>query len=322
MEPIIPPVDRASIESELTPERFLRHTNKGDNLLYVVDAHCAPNTMLEIGRLREEAFRQAGGGTGQPYDIDEFDTMPEPCRQLVVWDPHAREILGGYRFITGDRIDMSSGVPRIATAHLFRFSERFLKEILPDTLELGRSFVAVGYQSSKAGTKALFALDNLWDGLGALTVVYPHIKYLFGKVTMYPAFGRENLDLILGFLNKHFPDADELVRPIHPIVTKAMSPEVQQKVSGGNYKEDYRILNRLIREKGLNIPPLVNAYMSLSPTMRVFGTAVNDEFGDVEESGIFLTISEILQEKKDRHINTYKENARSLATQKEEISHG
>ena len=322
MEPIIPPVDRASIESELTPERFLRHTNKGDNLLYVVDAHCAPNTMLEIGRLREEAFRQAGGGTGQPYDIDEFDTMPEPCRQLVVWDPHAREILGGYRFITGDRIDMSSGVPRIATAHLFRFSERFLKEILPDTLELGRSFVAVGYQSSKAGTKALFALDNLWDGLGALTVVYPHIKYLFGKVTMYPAFGRENLDLILGFLNKHFPDADELVRPIHPIVTKAMSPEVQQKFSGGNYKEDYRILNRLIREKGLNIPPLVNAYMSLSPTMRVFGTAVNDEFGDVEESGLFLTISEILQEKKDRHINTYKENARSLATQKEEISHG
>ena len=161
MEPIIPPVDRASIESELTPERFLRHTNKGDNLLYVVDAHCAPNTMLEIGRLREEAFRQAGGGTGQPYDIDEFDTMPEPCRQLVVWDPHAREILGGYRFITGDRIDMSSGVPRIATAHLFRFSERFLKEILPDTLELGRSFVAVGYQSSKAGTKALLALANL-----------------------------------------------------------------------------------------------------------------------------------------------------------------
>ena len=307
MEPIIPPVDRDAIESELTPERFLRHTNKGDNLLYVVDAHCAPNTMLEIGRLRETAFRQAGGGTGKGYDIDEFDTMPEPCRQLIVWDPHAREILGGYRFITGDKIDMSTGVPKIATAHLFRFSERFLTEILPDTLELGRSFVSVGYQSSKAGTKALFALDNLWDGLGALTVVYPRIKYLFGKVTMYPAFGRENLDLILGFLNKHFPDMEELVRPIRPLYSKAMTPEIQARLSGGNYKEDYKILNRIIREKGLNIPPLVNAYMSLSPTMRMFGTAVNDEFGDVEESGIFLTISEILQEKKERHIETYKE---------------
>ncbi len=307
MEPIIPPVDRDAIESELTPERFLRHTNKGDNHLYVVDAHCAPNTMLEIGRLRETAFRQAGGGTGKSFDIDEFDTMPEPCRQLIVWDPHEREILGGYRFITGDKIDMSTGMPRIATAHLFKFSARFLKEILPNTLELGRSFVSVGYQSSKAGTRALFALDNLWDGLGALTVVYPHIKYLFGKVTMYPAFGRENLDLILGFLNKHFPDPEELVRPIRPIATNAMSPAVQALLSGENYKEDYKILNRLIREKGLNIPPLVSAYMSLSPTMRMFGTAINDEFGDVEESGIFLTISEILQEKKERHIETYKE---------------
>ena len=206
MEPIIPPVERDAIEKELTPERFLRHTNKGDNLLYVVDAHCAPNTMLEIGRLREAAFRQAGGGTGKGFDIDEFDIMEVPCQQLIVWDPQAREILGGYRFITGDKIDMAGGMPKIATAHLFKFSDRFINEILPDTLELGRSFVSLGYQSSKAGTKALFALDNLWDGLGALTVVYPHIKYLFGKVTMYPAFGRENLDLILGFLNKHFPD--------------------------------------------------------------------------------------------------------------------
>lgn len=317
MEPIIPPVERAAIESELTPERFLRHTNKGDNELYVVDAHSAPNTMLEIGRLREIAFRQAGGGTGQPYDIDDYDTMPEPCRQLIVWDPQAREILGGYRFITGDKIDMSSGEPRIATAHLFKFSDHFIKDILPETLELGRSFVSVGYQSSRAGTKALFALDNLWDGLGALTVVYPHIKYLFGKVTMYPAFGRENLDLILGFLNKHFPDNEMLVRPINPISSSAMTPEVQAKFSGENYKEDYKILNRLIREKGLNIPPLVNAYMGLSPTMRVFGTAVNDEFGDVEESGIFLTISEILQEKKDRHINSYRKETNKQATKED-----
>ena len=107
MEPIIPPVERDAIEKELTPERFLRHTNKGDNLLYVVDAHCAPNTMLEIGRLREAAFRQAGGGTGKGFDIDEFDIMEVPCQQLIVWDPQAREILGGYRFITGDKIDMA-----------------------------------------------------------------------------------------------------------------------------------------------------------------------------------------------------------------------
>lgn len=311
MDPIIARVGRDDILKELTPNRFLRHTNKGDNELYVVDAYTAPNTMREIGRLREEAFRQAGGGTGLECDIDEFDTMPEPCRQLIVWDPAAQEIIGGYRFITGDKIDVSTGIPRIATSHLFRFSDTFVRDILPQALELGRSFVAPAYQSSRAGAKALYALDNLWDGLGALTVVYPHLKYLFGKVTMYPAFGRENLDLILGFLHKHFPDPDSLATPIRPIESNAMSPEVQRIFSGNDFREDYRILNSMIRRQGLNIPPLVNAYMSLSPTMRVFGTAVNDEFGDVEESGIFLTISEILDEKKKRHIDSYIESLAS-----------
>lgn len=307
MDPIIPPVDRDAIEEELTAERFLRHTNKGDNHLYVVDSFCAPNVMREIGRLREEAFRQSGGGTGLCCDIDEFDTMPEPCRQLIVWDPVEKVILGGYRFITGDKIDMSSGVPRIATSHMFEFSQKFLTEYLPYTLELGRSFVSLGYQSSKVGSKAIFALDNLWDGLGALTVKYPYIKYLFGKVTMYQGFGRRNLDLILAFLNKHFPDPEGLVWPINPVVSDASSPEIQKLLSGESFKEDYKILHRIIREQGLNIPPLVNAYMSLSPTMRMFGTAVNYEFGDVEESGIFLTVSEILDDKKKRHIETYKE---------------
>lgn len=307
MDPIIEPVERELIVNELTQERFLRHTNKGDNHLYVVDAHCAPNTMREIGRLREEAFRMAGGGTGKSCDIDEYDTMDEPCRQLIVWDPEAREILGGYRFITGDKVDITSGEPRIATAHIFEFSDNFIEQYLPYTLELGRSFVTIQYQNIRPGSKGLYALDNLWDGLGALTVVYPHIKYLFGKVTMYPAFGRGDLDLILGFLNKHFPDPDRLVWPKHPIETKAMSLEIQEKLCGKDYKEDYRILNHLIREKGHNIPPLVNAYMSLSPTMRMLGTAVNDDFGNVEESGILLTISEILEEKKERHIETYKE---------------
>lgn len=307
MEPIIQPIDRKLIINELTQERFLRHTNKGDNHLYVVDSHCAPHTMQEIGRLREEAFRLAGGGTGKKCDIDEFDIMPVPCRQLIVWDPKEKEILGGYRFITGDNMDMTAGIPRIATAHIFDFSEKFINDYLPLTLELGRSFVSVEYQNVRAGSKGLYALDNLWDGLGALTVVYPHLRYLFGKVTMYPAFGRDNLDLILGFLNKHFPDPDRLVWPKHPVETRAMSPEIQDKLSGKNYKDDYRILNHLIRKQGLNIPPLVNAYMSLSPTMRMFGTAVNDEFGNVEESGIFLTIEDIIAEKKERHIETYKE---------------
>ncbi|MCH5220552.1 MAG: GNAT family N-acetyltransferase [Muribaculaceae bacterium] len=305
-QPIIEQIDKELIKQELTPERFLRKTNKGGNEIYVIDAHTSPNVMREIGRLREITFRCAGGGTGKACDIDMYDTMMPPCKQLIVWDPEEELILGGYRFIVGDEIKIEpDGLPRIATAHMFDFSDKFIKEYLPYTLELGRSFVRLEYQSSKAGSKAIYVLDNLWDGLGALTVEYPRIQHLFGKVTMYPTYNRECRDMILYFLNKHFPDPDRLVWPREPLECDMDKEYLGQIFTGDSFKDDYRILNTHIREHGFNIPPLINAYMSLSPTMRVFGTAINDEFGDVEETGIFMSISEILEEKKRRHIETY-----------------
>lgn len=305
MQEIIPPVERELLASELTPEKMLRKSNKAENEIYIVDAFNAPHTMREIGRLRETAFREAGGGTGLECDIDEFDTMPVPCRQLIVWDPKAREIIGGYRFILGEDMEYVGGVPRIATSHMFRFSPEFVEKYLPNTLELGRSFVAPEYQHTRSNPKALYTLDNLWDGLGALTVVYPQIKYLFGKVTMYPAYGAYCRDLILGFLHKHFPDNEGLVWPITPLKTPEQIRKAMEVFTGESFRENYKILNRLVRENGRNIPPLVNAYMGLSPTMRMFGTAINPEFGEVEESGIFFEIADIFEEKKRRHIGTY-----------------
>lgn len=303
---IIDEVPVAQLEAELTAERLLRRTNKGNNEIYVLDGREAPAVMREIGRLRETAFRAAGGGTGKDCDIDCYDMMDPPCRQLIVWDPETKMILGGYRFIVGSDIRFESQLkPRIATSHMFDFSERFLREYLPHTLELGRSFVRVGYQSSHEAARSIYALDNLWDGLGALTVVYPEIRYLFGKVTMYPSYSVGCRNMILYFLHKHFPDTENLVTPRSPLDTHTDVAAMEQLFTGETFKEDYKILNKAIREQGYNIPPLVNAYMGLSPTMKVFGTAVNDEFGDVEETGIFFAISEIFEEKKQRHIGTY-----------------
>lgn len=305
MTPIIDKIDRNLIIDELTPDKFLRKTNKGDNEIYIVDAFNAPNTMREIGRLREIAFRQAGGGTGTECDIDEFDTMqPVPCSQMIVWNPEDKEIIGGYRFIVGNDIKIVDGVPHIATSHLFNFSDKFLKEFLPDTIELGRSFVTPAYQTTgQHSPHSIYALDNLWDGLGAIVMKHPNVKYLFGKVTMYPDYGIECRDMILGFMFKQFADPDNLVTPIKPLQTKALSDEIQGRYNGANFKENFKILNHFIREHGHRIPPLVNAYMALSPTMRMFGTAINDEFGNVEETGIFITISEILEDKKERHLS-------------------
>ena len=303
---VIPPVDTALLKAELTPDNQLRSSNKGGNIIYTFDGRSCPNLMREVGRLREITFRGAGGGTGKDCDIDAFDLMDPPCRQLIVWDPENEVIIGGYRYIIGPDIRLNpDGSPRLATSHLFRFSDSFIRDYLPYTIELGRSFVRTEYQSSRAGAKAIFALDNLWDGLGALTVIHPEMRYLFGKVTMYPEYSAKCRNMILYFMHKHFPDPDRLATPVNPLQTDIDVHEMRLLFQGATFAEDYRILNHAIRENGLNIPPLVNAYMSLSPTMKMFGTAVNDEFGDVEESGIFLDISEILEEKKKRHIDTF-----------------
>ena len=305
-EKIIDPIDIRLIEQELTPERFLRKTNKAGNEIYVIDAHNSPSVMREIGRLREIAFRHAGGGTGKDCDIDEFDTMTPACQQLLVWNPDAREIIGAYRYITGSNMQRdASGMPRIAMSHMFRFSQEFLDDYLPKTLELGRSFVRPEYQSSRVGSKGIFALDNLWDGLGALTVIHPEIEYLFGKMTMYTSYPIDCRNLLLAFLHLYFPDNEHLVTPINPLDTGRDLNDVATFFKGDDFKTDYKSLNTYIRSHGINIPPLVNAYMSLSPTMRMLGTAINHEFGDVEESGILIKIDEITDTKKSRHIDTY-----------------
>lgn len=314
MEDIIVPIDREALKAELTPERRLRTTNKSHNEIYIINWKNAPNVLKEIGRLREIAFRAAGGGTGKSLDLDEYDLMENPYQQLVVWDPEAEEILGGYRYILGDEVEFDSeGKPILATAHMFDFSPKFLKEYLPTTIELGRSFVTLEYQSSRAGAKGLFALDNLWDGLGALTVVKPNVKYFFGKMTMYPSYHRLGRDMILYFLKKHFSDKDGLITPTHPLKIEADENLLKQLFPYDTFKEDYKVLNTEVRKLGYNIPPLVNAYMSLSPTMRMFGTAINYGFGDVEETGILIAVDEILEEKRVRHIESYiKEHPEAL----------
>lgn len=314
MEDIIAPIDREVLKAELTPERRLRTTNKSHNDIYIINWKNAPNVLKEIGRLREIAFRAAGGGTGKSLDLDEYDLMENPYQQLVVWDPEAEEILGGYRYILGDEVEFDSeGKPILATAHMFDFSPKFLKEYLPTTIELGRSFVTLEYQSSRAGAKGLFALDNLWDGLGALTVVKPNVKYFFGKMTMYPSYHRLGRDMILYFLKKHFSDKDGLITPTHPLKIEADENLLKQMFPYETFKEDYKVLNTEVRKLGYNIPPLVNAYMSLSPTMRMFGTAINYGFGDVEETGILIAVDEILEEKRVRHIESYiKEHPEAL----------
>jgi hypothetical protein len=306
MQDIIAPIDRESIKKELTEEAFLRYTNNGNNEVYLVNHENAPNILKEIGRLRELTFRGAGGGTGLPCDLDESDVGPEAYDQLIVWNREDEEIIAGYRLIRCDKLSKNEhGTFNLSTAHYFHFSEKFIEEYLPKTIELGRSFVQPRYQPSVDNRKGLFSLDNLWDGLGAVVMMNPDIKYLFGKVTMYPHFNKEARDLLLYFMSVYFPDKDRLVWPIRPL-TYHNDPKVFEGIFDGlDYKEAYKVLNGRVRALGENIPPLVNTYMNLSLTMKVFGTALNDDFGEVEETGILINLQDVHDGKKDRHMSTF-----------------
>ncbi len=307
MKPVIYPVEREKLLDELTPDKFVRKTNKAGNEIYIFDALNSPNLMREVARIRELTFRTAGGGTGKEIDMDEFDISRDfPYQQLIVWDPKEMEILGGYRFIVcGDVPSNEKGEPKLATTELFRFSNKFKRDYLPYVIELGRSFVHPMYQSTRMGRKSLFALDNLWDGLGALTVDYPDIKYFFGKVTMYTSFNIEARNMILYFMRKYFRDTEALVQAYVPLRIDIDEERLSTLFSGNTYSEDYKILSRKVRDIGENIPPLVNAYMSLSPSMKAFETTINADFGGVEETAILIKIADVYEAKKIRHISTY-----------------
>lgn len=306
-EEIIPQVDRSAIESELTPERFVKRTNNGDNLIYIFSAHEAPNTMREIGRLREISFRDAGGGTGLEVDIDSFDNCEKPFLQLIVWNPEDRDIVGGYRFIHGrDLFFNENGQPLSPTAEIFHFSDRFIQNYLPKTIELGRSWVQPWYQPTNDFRKGIYSLDNLWDGLGGLITEYPDIEYFFGKITMYTDFNTQARDLILGFMKMYFPDDLGLVHPYPELVVhpETSFEKMRHHFKGDDYDQDYKALIRFVRHYGEQIPPMVNAYMNLTSTMKTFGTAVNPHFGGVEETGILVCIPDIYPEKKLRHVKS------------------
>ena len=306
MEKIIDPVDVNLIKAELTPDKKLRDTNKGGNEIYIIDWKDAPNTLREIGRLREITFRDSGGGTGKSVDLDEFDYMEFPYKQLIIWDPEAEAILGGYRFILGPDIRFGeNGQPLLSTSEIFRFSDKFLKEYLPNTIELGRSFVTPDYQSSKAGAKAIFSMDNLWDGLITLMVIHPNMTYFFGKVTIYEHFDPCARDLILYFLNKHFRAEEGLVTPLYPLEIEHDPRLMDLVLKDEGFKDDYKNLKDAVRRLGTNIPPLVNSYMNTSPSLKVFGTSHNIFFGGVLDTGFLVDFDDVYAEKKERHVKSY-----------------
>ena len=309
LPPIIDPVDINLLKSELNEKTFLRHTNRGNNEIYVVNNEVAPNVLKEIGRLREVSFRAVGGGSGTPCDMDHFDLEDKACFQLLVWNPEADEIIGGYRFTRWGMASFhENGQPYVNTEHLFDFSQEFIDTYFPYCLEMARAFIQPKSQSAEGGRKALFALDNLWDGIGGLVAQDPSIRYLAGKVTIYSSSPDMSRKAMVYYLDMCFGDREGLLVSKRPeTCTPEESAFFREMFNGADYKENYQILNNYVKSFGDTIPPLIHSYIGLSPTMKTFGTTFDPDFGDCYDTAMMITISDIYQEKHERYIDSAQE---------------
>lgn len=303
MQPIIPPVETALLLSELEGH-LLRPSNKADNLIYDITAHECPNVMREIARLREISYRDGGGATGKEMDIDEMDTMARPYHQLIVWDPEHQQIIGGYRYLLGSEAEIRDGQPYITSAHLFRYSERFIRDFLPQTIEFGRAFVQPEYQKREMGVKALFALDNIWDGIGAVMHNNPSVRYMIGKVTIYPDYNETARNLIYEYLRRYHTGEKGLFEPYNPLPFRE-EIEAGYPFTGTDPQENYHILQRAVREQGTVIPPMFSAYLNITNDLQFFGNAINDELANVYETGIMVDLHTVYPEKTERYITPY-----------------
>ncbi|MDR3326730.1 MAG: GNAT family N-acetyltransferase [Prevotellaceae bacterium] len=306
MHSIIEPIDKEPLQSELKGKLFYR-TKKAGNEIYIVNTYNAPSVVKEIGRLRELSFRNNGGGSGNPFDLDVYDTLEKPFEQLIVWNPSAMEIIGGYRFLHGKNAKFNeNGIPELPIGHIFDISQKYIDEYLPYTIELGRAFIQPKYQSIKMGLKSLYSLDNLWDGLGAMVMSYDDVSYLVGKVTIYPQMSTKARYAIVYFLSKFFPDNENLLIPMEAeTISKKYIASFDKIFTGNTIKDNFSILNKFVKKAGENIPPLIRAYIELSDSMKTFGTCIDREFGYIHDTGIMITIDDIYQDKKERYLESY-----------------
>jgi len=306
MKEIISAIDKDLLIAELSNEKFICNSNRGNHKIFVVNNNNSPNIMQEIGRLREIAYRHVGSGTGNNLDIDSLDTAEVPYNQLIIWDSDNSQIVGGYRYILCRDAHLDkNNIPIIGTARFFNYSNNFLENYMPYTIELGRSFINPELQATNNLRKGIFVLNNLWDGLGMLVKLNPDIKYFLGQVSIFKNLSKLSHDLILYFLKKDFPNTDRLLTPKISIEIKTNIKELESIFIGKNINENYRILSKTVRSLHENIPPLINSYINTSATMQTFGAIHNSHFKNMEDVGIMITIADIYKNKKKRHIPNY-----------------
>ncbi len=285
-------VDLSTIlETELLGAELLGKTADGHSI-FLAEYAASPMLMREIGRLREITFREIGEGTGKEIDLDEFDAWYE---HLILWNTAKREIVGAYRIGNPSAIEKKHGKASLYTSTLFHFSKE-LQNVLPRSLELGRSFIRREYWNSQA-------LDYLWHGIGAYLAKHPDIEYLFGPVSISGEYTREAINCIVFYFTKWF---DSKLFSVEPVIPFGLSSarNLSSLMAGKEAQEDFMILKRKLREQGLQVPTLLKQYSELSDSggVHFLSFGIDAAFGNCVDGFILVEVSKIKESKKRRYI--------------------
>ena len=290
-------MENGTLAKELRRATCLGRATHWSATIYTFDGVRLPRLMREVWRLREMSYREVGITLSDDVSGNAMD-MDGVCRQLVVWDDEARRLVGGYRYVVGADV---VGCERLSVSRYFALSQRFVSDFLPRAMELGRSFISPEYQSA-AGRHTIYALDALGEGLGRVVEALD-VRYLFGRVTLYPALCGEARDLLLGFMRYIFPPRERLLVARVPLGVGLSRFRCRQIFVGETLAENYRILLSRMRDLQSVVPPIISSYIRLSPSMQTFDVYENGDLGGVVEAAIMLTVEDFYDDIKRRYLS-------------------
>ncbi|MCH9740891.1 MAG: lysophospholipid acyltransferase family protein [Epsilonproteobacteria bacterium] len=289
------PEDRQVLKQELQTCQELGKTSDGKKI-YLYEYEKGSIILQEISRLREYTFRKVEEGTGKKRDKDEYDYY---YKHIILWDDEELEIAGAYRIAESNFVYEDYDIEGFYTNSLFGFNSGFTP-YLNNSIELGRSFVQPKYWGSRA-------LDYLWQGIGAYLYENPHIKYMFGAVTLSASLPKSAQELIIHYYDKYYGNHHELLNPKNKFLfPKDALDELSYIFNGDDAQKDFRILREQLNYYGATVPTLYKQYADLCEEggISFMGYNIDKEFGDCIDSFILVEIDKIKQKKRDRYIKS------------------
>ncbi|QYR53422.1 lysophospholipid acyltransferase family protein [Lysobacter soyae] len=293
-EPIVAPAEHDSVVRGIAAMELLGRTLDGKEIR-VGQLPVGAAVLHEIGRLREVTFRKVGEGTGKRIDLDVFDSWYE---HIVLWDQQAGKIAGAYRVARGAEIIGARGLAGLYTASLFDFEEKAVIHI-GQGMELGRSFVVPEYWNSRS-------LDYLWQGIGAYLRKHPHIRYLFGPVSISAALPQAARDQLVAFYSRYFGTETSYARSRRPFKYFAAPPDFDDAV---DLETAYKVLKGNLNALGAEVPMLYRQYTDLceSGGTRFLAFGIDPDFNDAIDGLIEVDLTKLLEKKRARYIDSGKD---------------